>query len=133
MKNTPLKSLSMKCLVPLLFLICLAPNAITYAKNDSSHDTLISITPSRVHIGYGEQKKSNVTGSISSIGGKEITLLKVASVESALQGQVAGVSVVNEGGPGVDPIVRIRGNGSITYASTPLYVVDGIPTNELGS
>jgi len=103
--------------------------------NDTIHsrDTLARLNLSMVNIGYGEQKKSVVTGAISSVSSKEIDLLHVASVESALQGHVAGVSVINEGGPGVSPIVRIRGNGSISYAAQPLYVVDDIPTFEISA
>ena len=78
-----------------------------------------------VAIGYGIQKKSSVTGAISSVSGKEISQVPVASFQSALQGKATGVSVVNNGSPGTAPIVRIRGNGSISYAADPLYIIDG--------
>lgn len=86
-----------------------------------------------VVVGYGVQKRSSVTGAISPISGKELRKITTSSVSSALQGQAAGVSVVNNGGPGTDPIVRIRGNGSITFAADPLYVIDGTPATSLGS
>lgn len=86
-----------------------------------------------VVVGYGVQKRSSVTGAISPISGKELRKLTTSSVSSALQGQAAGVSVVNNGGPGTDPIVRIRGNGSITFAADPLYVIDGTPATSLAS
>jgi TonB-linked SusC/RagA family outer membrane protein len=86
-----------------------------------------------VVVGYGVQKRSSVTGAISPLSGKELRQLAVSNVQSALQGQAAGVSVVNNGGPGTDPIVRIRGNGSITYAADPLYVIDGTPASSLAS
>jgi len=78
-----------------------------------------------VAVGYGVQKKSSVTGAISSVSGKEISQVPVASFQSALQGKATGVSVVNNGSPGTAPIVRIRGNGSISYAADPLYIIDG--------
>lgn len=80
-----------------------------------------------VVIGYGTQKSESVTGAISSISSEQVAALPVVSVESAMQGRVPGVSVVNNGAPGESPIVRIRGIGSISYASNPLFVVDGFP------
>jgi len=81
-----------------------------------------------VVVGYGVQKKSSVTGAVSSVSSKEIAALPVPSVAAALQGRVAGVFVTNNGGPGTNAIVRIRGIGSITQNADPLYVVDGFPT-----
>ncbi len=86
-----------------------------------------------VVIGYGTQKRKSVTGAISTVGAKTLTELPVASVEQALQGRVPGLSVVNNGSPGTSPIVTIRGISSITYASNPLYVVDGFPTGDLST
>ncbi len=86
-----------------------------------------------VVVGYGVQKKSVVTGSISTVSSNEITQNVSSSVESALQGLAAGLYVVNNGAPGADPIVRIRGNGSISYDAEPLYVVDGFPTTDIRS
>ncbi|MDJ1502725.1 SusC/RagA family TonB-linked outer membrane protein [Xanthocytophaga agilis] len=79
-----------------------------------------------VVVGYGTQKKTSVTGAISSVSSKEIAALPVPSVEQAIQGRVAGAIVTNNGAPGEAPLVRIRGISSINYASNPLYVVDGI-------
>lgn len=86
-----------------------------------------------VVIGYGTQRRSSVTGAVSSVDSREITALPVPSVQSALQGRVAGVNVTNNGSPGSQPIVRIRGIGSITGSSDPLYVVDGFPTSGLNN
>ncbi len=86
-----------------------------------------------VVIGYGIQKRTAVTGAVASVDSKEISALAVPSVESALQGRVAGVNVTTNGSPGADPIVRIRGIGSITGSSDPLYVVDGLPLTSLNS
>ncbi len=83
--------------------------------------------------GYGSQKRTAVTGAISTVTGKVLNEVPVISVESALQGRVAGVSVVNNGSPGSSPLVTIRGISSISYASNPLYVVDGFPTGDLST
>ncbi|WP_069659713.1 SusC/RagA family TonB-linked outer membrane protein [Arcticibacter eurypsychrophilus] len=78
-----------------------------------------------VVVGYGTQKRATVTGAISTVNARTISTLPVAGVDQALQGRVAGLSVVNNGSPGTAPIVTIRGNSSISFASNPLYVVDG--------
>jgi TonB-linked SusC/RagA family outer membrane protein len=82
-------------------------------------------------VGYGTQRRSSLTGAIASVNNKTITELPVASVEQALQGRVAGLSVTNNGTPGTSPLVRIRGVSSISFASDPLYVIDGFPTGNL--
>ncbi|NDW10634.1 TonB-dependent receptor [Dysgonomonas sp. 520] len=78
-----------------------------------------------VVIGYGVQKKSDVTGAISSISGKDINNVPVASALQALQGKAAGVNIIqNTGAPGGNTTIKIRGTGTINDAD-PLYVVDG--------
>ena len=84
-----------------------------------------------VVVGYGTQKRTAVTGAISTVSGKTISELPVASVEQAMQGRVPGLTVTNNGSPGTSPLVRIRGISSISYASNPLYVIDGFPTGNL--
>ena len=84
-----------------------------------------------VVVGYGTQKRTEVTGAISTVSGKTITELPVPSVQQALQGRVPGLTVTNNGSPGTSPLVRIRGISSISYASNPLYVIDGFPTGDL--
>ena len=86
-----------------------------------------------VVVGYGTQKRTNVTGAISNVSGKTLSELPVPSISQALQGRVAGVQVTNNGSPGTQPIVRIRGISSISFASDPLYVVDGFPTGDLSA
>lgn len=79
-----------------------------------------------VVIGYGTQKKSNITGAIASVSGEELEKVQVASFDQAIQGRAAGVYVTsNSGQPGGGISVRIRGIGSINN-SNPLYVVDGV-------
>ena len=86
-----------------------------------------------VVVGYGTQTRATVTGAISSVSSKTISELPVASVQQALQGRVPGLQVTNNGSPGTAPIVTIRGISSISYASNPLYVVDGFPTGDLST
>lgn len=78
-----------------------------------------------VVIGYGTQKKIDVTGSITSVKGEEIEKLTVTNPVAALQGKVPGLTIINSGVPGASPTVRIRGISGTANAD-PLYVVDGI-------
>ncbi len=81
-----------------------------------------------VVVGYGTQKKSDLTGSISTVTNKEITQLPVDRIEQGLQGRIAGVQVTQgSGAPGAALSVRIRGSNSIQYGNDPLYVIDGFP------
>lgn len=81
-----------------------------------------------VVVGYGTQKKSQLTGAISSVSSKEITELPVANAQQALQGRAPGIDVMTEGGrPGQGVSVRVRGRRSFSAGNEPLYVVDGIP------
>lgn len=78
-----------------------------------------------VVIGYGVQKKSDLTGSISSISGRDVNDVPVASIVQALQGKAAGVTVIqNTGAPGSTTTIKVRGTGTVNDAD-PLYVVDG--------
>ncbi|MBN2611293.1 MAG: TonB-dependent receptor [Bacteroidales bacterium] len=86
-----------------------------------------------VVIGYGTQPRQNLTGSVSKLDEEAIRSKPVSSLESALQGQVSGVTVVNTGSPGTSPTVRIRGIGSVNYNSDPLYVIDGMPVGNLNN
>ena len=84
-----------------------------------------------VVIGYGVQKKSDITGAISSVSGKDINNVPVASPLQALQGKAAGVNIVqNTGAPGGNATIKIRGTGTINDAD-PLYVVDGFIVDEI--
>jgi TonB-linked SusC/RagA family outer membrane protein len=79
-----------------------------------------------VVVGYGTQKKSDLTGSVSTVKDKEIERIPTASVEQALQGKVAGVFVTpTSGQPGAGAVIRIRGTGTFNNAN-PIYVVDGM-------
>lgn len=81
-----------------------------------------------VTIAYGREEKSKVTGAIQQVGGEEVANVPIASVDQILQGKVAGLQIVpTSGQPGAATNVRLRGIGSITAGSSPLFVVDGIP------
>ncbi|MFC0182063.1 TonB-dependent receptor plug domain-containing protein [Pseudarcicella hirudinis] len=80
-----------------------------------------------VVIGYGTQKRSDITGSVASVP-IEIKSQPVSSVERLLQGAIAGVQVTQSTGqPGGGVSVQVRGSGSITAGTQPLYVIDGFP------
>lgn len=84
-------------------------------------------------VGYGTQKKSDVTGSLSRMTAKEIQERPAQNVLQAMQGKAAGVQVSSNFKPGELPIVRVRGYRSIGASNDPLYVIDGIPiVNALG-
>jgi TonB-linked SusC/RagA family outer membrane protein len=81
-----------------------------------------------VVVGYGTQTKADVTGSVASIGAKQIQDRQVVSFSEALAGQMAGVQVQqSSAAPGGGISLKIRGTGSITAGNSPLYVVDGVP------
>ena len=81
-----------------------------------------------VVVGYGTMKKSDVTGSVTSITPEELVDRPVVNLGQALQNKVSGVQVVRQGAgyPGSKPLIRIRGTNSINSDSNPLFVVDGI-------
>lgn len=84
-----------------------------------------------VVIGYGVQKKSLVTGAISKLDEKDISSVKVARIDQALQGKTSGVYVAQtSGSPGSPMSIKIRGNGS-NGKNDPLFIVDGIKTSSI--
>ncbi|WP_316831098.1 TonB-dependent receptor [Pedobacter aquatilis] len=78
-----------------------------------------------VVVGYGTQRKIDVTGSVASVKGEEISKQASVNPVSSLQGKVAGVQITNAGSPGSSPQIKIRGLGTIYGNANPLYVVDG--------
>jgi TonB-linked SusC/RagA family outer membrane protein len=81
-----------------------------------------------VVVGYGTQKKSQLTGAISSVTAKQITEMPITNLGQAIQGRIAGVDVAQSGSkPGAVPNILIRGRRSFNAGNNPLYVVDGIP------
>jgi TonB-dependent starch-binding outer membrane protein SusC len=86
-----------------------------------------------VVIGYGAVEKKDLTGSVVSIGAKDFNQGNFASPQDLLVGRVAGVSVVTDGGgPGTGASILIRGQGSLSASTSPLFVIDGIPVSNEG-
>lgn len=85
-------------------------------------------------IGYGSMRKSDVTGSVTSVKMDAVRDISSSSVESLLQGRAAGLQVMNTSqDPGAGVEVRIRGNSSLNGSNTPLIVVDGFPLGDAGN
>src|SRR5919199_3492745 len=84
-----------------------------------------------VVVGYGTQRKIDVTGAVAQVKGEELVSQPVLSATQALQSKVAGVQIINSGAPGQAPTVRIRGTGTLLGGAEPLYVVDGIITEDI--
>ena len=106
---------------------------------DNKGDITFSMTPTAtslndvVVVGYGTQKKSDVTGALTRISADVIQERPAQNVLQTLQGKAAGVNVSSNFKPGELPVVRVRGVRSLTASNDPLYVVDGIPiVNGLG-
>jgi len=98
--------------------IVMAPSA------ESLNDVII--------IGYGSSKKSDLTGSVVTIGGDELKEQGISNVAETLTGRLAGVQVLSsEGSPDADINIRVRGAGSLTQDSSPLIIVDGFPVNSI--
>ncbi|MFS4417405.1 SusC/RagA family TonB-linked outer membrane protein [Maribacter sp. 2307ULW6-5] len=80
-----------------------------------------------VVIGYGTQRKSDLTGSVASVSSEDITQVPASRVDQVLQGRAAGVQVTQaSGAPGAGTTIRVRGGNSITGSNEPLFVIDGI-------
>lgn len=87
-----------------------------------------------VVVGYGVQKKKEVTGAVSTLAAKDIENIPVNDFGSALAGRAAGVQVVTPSGkPNAGFSIRVRGSTSISAGNEPLYVVDGVPTGDTKS
>jgi TonB-linked SusC/RagA family outer membrane protein len=87
-----------------------------------------------VVVGYGQVKKSDLTGAVASVPVGEIKKVAVTSLDQAIQGRVAGVQVTqNSGSPGGSTTIRIRGGNSIQGDNEPLYVIDGVPFKNGGA
>lgn len=84
-----------------------------------------------VVVGYGTQRRSDVTGSVASVKGSDIAKQPVLTATQAIQGKVAGVQIISSGDPNSSPTVRIRGVGTMLGGASPLYVVDGVITDDI--
>lgn len=85
-----------------------------------------------VVIGYGEVKRGDVTTAVSSVSAKELANRPIVSAGQAIQGKAAGVNVMSpNGSPGSAPQIRVRGTTSMNGSNAPLYVVDGVPVDNI--
>ena len=91
----------------------------------------IKLADQVVVIGYGTQRRRDLTGAVASVNGSELAKQPVLTATQALQGKVAGVQIISSGQPNSLPTVRIRGTGSMLGGANPLYVVDGIITDDI--
>lgn len=99
---------------------------------ETEMDVVLAPQPSSldqvVVVGYGTQKRADLTGSVSSVDTKSLEGTPLRSVDQALQGRVAGVQFTQHSGmPGAGSAMRIRGGNSVYGSNEPLYVIDGIP------
>ena len=85
-----------------------------------------------VVIGYGTMKRKDLTGSVASVTGESLSAVPVSNVSEALQGKLSGVNVIaQDGRPGAEMSIRVRGGGSITQSNDPLFIVDGIAVSSI--
>lgn len=102
---------------------------VTVELNDDSQ-TLDEV----VVVGYGTQRKSDITGSVASLSRDQMAQTIVTNADQMLQGKVAGVQVTqNSGAPGGATSIRIRGASSLNSSNEPLYIIDGVPMNTSNS
>jgi TonB-linked SusC/RagA family outer membrane protein len=97
---------------------------ITLAEDTNSLDDVVVI-------GYGVQKKSDLTGSVASVRADDLKALSTSDAGAALQGKVSGVNVLMNGAPGEAADIRIRGNSSNGGNISPLYIVDGLQVDNI--
>lgn len=94
-------------------------------------DDAILLEEAVVEVGYGEQRLVDVTGTVTHVKVDEIKRAPVFTLDQALQGRVAGVSITSsDGQPGYDMDIVIRGANSLTQSNSPLYVIDGFPIED---
>ena len=85
-----------------------------------------------VVIGYGTAKKKDLTGAVSTVKGADLAKVPVTNAAEALTGKLAGVQITTtDGSPEAEMIIKVRGGGSITGDSSPLYIVDGFPVSSI--
>ena len=84
-------------------------------------------------VGYGTQKKQDLTGSVATVSSKDFVQGQITNPEQLVAGKIAGVQITNGGGqPGTGSTIRIRGGSSLNANNDPLYVIDGVPIDNSG-
>ncbi|WP_113661492.1 SusC/RagA family TonB-linked outer membrane protein [Pedobacter nanyangensis] len=90
----------------------------------------VSLNEVNITVGYGTQKKKEVTGAVGSVSADQLETHPLGDINTSLQGKIAGLQITsNSGEPGAGATVRIRGASSVNGSSQPLYIVDGVPIN----
>ncbi len=84
-----------------------------------------------VVVGYGTQRKVDVTGATASVKGEELAKQPVLTATQAIQGKAAGVQIITSGQPGTSPVIRVRGTGTALAGTAALFVVDGVLTDDI--
>ncbi|WP_345223468.1 SusC/RagA family TonB-linked outer membrane protein [Hymenobacter koreensis] len=108
-----------------------AGQTVTIANTVLAENT--TLLSEAVVVGYGVQRRQDVTGSISTVQSKDFVQGQVTNPEQLVQGKIAGVNVTTGGGaPGAGTTVRIRGNSSLNASNDPLFVIDGVPVDKGG-
>ncbi len=123
------KSLNISCIGYKNSVVALASQKtgikVTLEEETTSLDEVVAI-------GYGTVTKKDLTGSVASVKGETLAKIPVANVAQALNGRMAGVQITStDGAPDAEMVVRVRGGGSITGDSSPLYIVDGFPVSSI--
>ncbi|MDJ1501641.1 TonB-dependent receptor [Xanthocytophaga agilis] len=86
-----------------------------------------------VVVGYGTQRKVDVTGATASVKGEELAKQPVLTATQAIQGKAAGVQIISSGQPGSSPVIRVRGTGTALAGTAALFVVDGVLTDDISN
>ncbi len=87
-----------------------------------------------VVVGYGTSSRRDVTGAIASVSGEDLAAVPVPDAAQALQGRLPGVNVTTQDGrPGADIAIRVRGGGSVSQSNQPLFIVDGFPVSSISN
>src|SRR6185369_2190964 len=84
-------------------------------------------------VGYGVQKKTDITGATANVKGEELSRQPVLTAAQAMQGKIAGVQIISSGQPGSSPQIRMRGVSTALSGTTALYVVDGVLTDDISN
>ncbi|SMC00519.1 TonB-dependent receptor plug [Hymenobacter roseosalivarius DSM 11622] len=112
------------------------PVTVTAGQNTEINATLgenTTLLNEAVVVGYGTQRRQDVTGSVATVSSKDFVQGQITNPEQLVQGKIAGVSITTGGGsPGAGSAVRIRGNSSLNANNDPLYVIDGVPVDKGG-
>lgn len=121
-KNNIVKNFTTVLKIAPAFLLA---SAMVHAQTDST--TKEKKIDEVVLIGYGKQKKTDLTGSITALSTADFNKGAIATAEGLINGRASGVVITQSGTPGSEPVIRIRGGSSLNASNEPLLVVDGLP------